>query len=103
MHDAELVEETLGIVGNHEQVSIDSRDFCKRFGLIHRAWMNNVLRKFQDDFEQLGEVRFENALSQQGSSVEFVLLNEEEANVATTYARNSDIVRAAKVLTTTHP
>lgn len=59
--------------------------------------MSNVLRKQLHRFEQLGIVRFENALNKRGSSTEFVLLNEDQTNLATMFARNSEEAADAKL------
>ena len=53
-----------------------------------------LVRKYHDDFQEFGEVRFQIELNKQGSATEYAWLNEDQATLLLTYMRNSDVVRA---------
>ncbi|MFM7012962.1 MAG: Rha family transcriptional regulator, partial [Betaproteobacteria bacterium] len=69
----------------------------------NRQWRHDdtdvlkLVKKYQSEFEELGEVRFETALNTQGSSTEYAVLNEDQATYLITLFTNTDIVRKFKL------
>lgn len=63
---------------------------------VEHASVILLVRKYQADLEEFGEVRFEIALNPQGSPTEYAELNEQQATLILTFMRNSDIVRTFK-------
>lgn len=55
-----------------------------------------LVRTYQSDLEDFGQVAFETRLNTQGTSTEYALLNEDQATLIITFMRNSDIVRDFK-------
>lgn len=55
-----------------------------------------LIRNYDDDLIDFGEVAFQTRLNQQGSPTEYALLNEQQATLLITYMRNSDVVRQFK-------
>lgn len=55
-----------------------------------------LVRKYQSDLQDFGEVRFEIRLNPQGSPTEYAILNEPQSTLLLTYMRNTEIVRAFK-------
>ena len=79
----------------------DSRIICKKLNLEHNKFLNNILYKYQEDFEQFGHLPFEkatvtNSVGAVNQQV-YALLNENQSNLALTYVRNTDEARACKI------
>ena len=66
------------------------------FSRDHRDVMK-LIRQFQSDFKEFGEVRFETALNPQGSPTEYVILSEDQATYLVTLFANSKVVRRFKI------
>ena len=66
---------------------------CK---LSHQSVLR-LVKKYQDDFAELGEVGFEIRLNPQGTPTEFAILNEDQATYLITLFRNNPIVRRFKL------
>ena len=56
-----------------------------------------LVRRYQEDLEVFGQVRFEIRLNPQGSPTEYATLNERQATLIISYMRNSEVVRAFKM------
>ena len=56
----------------------------------------NLIRKYEGDFKEFGELAFQTRLNTQGSPTEYALLNEDQATYLITLFRNNNIVRGFK-------
>ena len=56
-----------------------------------------LIRKYEKEFLELGQVAFEKRLSTQGSATEFAELNEDQATFLITLLKNTDIVLRFKL------
>jgi phage regulator Rha-like protein len=63
---------------------------------VDHASVIKLVRTYQSDLEEFGEVGFEIRPNPQGSPTEYALLNEQQSTLLLTYMRNTDIVRAFK-------
>lgn len=74
----------------------DSLAIAGGVGLDHKVVIR-LIRKYESDFIELGQVNFESSLNTQGSATEYAILNEDHATYLITLFRNSEIVRAFKL------
>ncbi len=77
----------------------DSRLICQKLSIAHGPFLTNIIRKYQKDFEQFGHLHFQNGKpNKQGGRPElYVLLNEDQTNLALTYVRNTEEARVCKI------
>lgn len=81
------------------QLVVDSRLVAKDLGIEHKAFIRTI-RKYQSEFEEMGQLSFENATVTNSvgavNQVVFCWLNEEQATYAMTLSRNTEKVRLCK-------
>lgn len=58
--------------------------------------MTAIIQKYENDFAELGKVRFEMEPLESGQKEKVYLLNEEQATLLMTYLRNNEVVRKFK-------
>jgi len=93
-----LQEIRLSVVGREPRV--DSRLIAARLGTDHRSTFR-LLTKFKSEFESLGIVRFEIALTgRKGMPEKFAYLNEDQSVFLLTLTRNTEKVVALKLALT---
>ena len=68
---------------------------AERTGVQHKNIMD-LVRTYQNDLEDFGEVAFETRLNFQGSPTEYAILNQAQSTLTLTYMRNTDVVRTFK-------
>lgn len=91
MTNIEIVQNDLGIP------VIDSRRVAEHLGVNHRAWVNNVLRKYLDRLEKrFGKVIIKNERNESGRLINVYLLNEVQCTYLLTISQNSDRVLELK-------
>jgi phage regulator Rha-like protein len=73
--------------------SLGVADGCKQ----NHKTVIGLVRKYKNEFEELGQVAFEKRLNTQGSPTEYALLNEDQATFLITIFRNNDIVLKFKL------
>lgn len=74
----------------------DTRLLAIHMGKKHRS-IFALVQANKSDFDEFGKVRFEIAPSPSGQPEKFAMLNEDQAYLLLTYARNNPKVRALKV------
>lgn len=79
-----------------EEPRADTRLLAQHMGKQHRSIFALVLAN-KSDFEEFGKVRFEIAPSSSGQAEKFAMLNEDQAYLLLTHARNNPKVRALKI------
>ncbi|RJX81287.1 Rha family transcriptional regulator [Pseudomonas sp. LS-2] len=78
--------------GDAVTTSLAIADGCE----VDHASVIKLVRTYQSDLGEFGEVGFEIRPNPQGSPTEYALLNEQQSTLLLTYMRNTDIVRAFK-------
>lgn len=87
----------LVILKNHD-IFTNSLVIAKGTDNKHNS-ITRVIRKFKDDFEDFGKVRFLDLKSknpQGGRTIKIYLLNEQQATLLMTYLKNTEVVRKFK-------
>ncbi|NMM82421.1 hypothetical protein B2J86_16035 [Acidovorax sp. SRB_14] len=74
----------------------DTRLLAEHLGNKHKS-LFELVKSYKTDFEALGKVPFQTEALPSGQSEKFALLNEDQAYLLLTYARNSTRVRALKL------
>ena len=74
----------------------DTRLLAEHLGNKHKS-LFELVKSYKADFEVLGKVPFQTEALLSGQSEKFALLNEDQAYLLLTYARNSAKVRALKL------
>lgn len=76
---------------------VSSRDVAARLDVDHRHTYEMIL-DYRADFEALGKLRFETAeIKGRGQPAKYLMLNEDQAYLLLTYARNTPAARACKL------
>lgn len=78
----------------------DTRLLAEHLGNKHKS-LFELVKSYKADFEALGKVPFQTEALLSGQSEKFALLNEDQAYLLLTYARNSAKVRALKLMMVT--
>ena len=89
----------LQVLNIQNSLLVDSRDVAVELGIEHSDWMQNTVKKHQDDIEQaFGVLRFENGkVKAMGRPVKYALLTEDQATFLMTLSTNTPQVIRAKV------
>lgn len=77
--------------GNYDKGEIVTNTFivAENAGISHRSIRDNISKKWKDDLEEFGVLRFENAEVEVGRPETYYLLNEQQATLLFTFMRNS--------------
>jgi phage regulator Rha-like protein len=75
---------------------VDSRLIAERLGIQHSVLIRNI-KKYTEQFQQLGQLSFENAVGGSNNPQKYIFLNEDQAVFALTLSRNTKEVVQLKL------
>ena len=91
------INEAVVLVQTKGEPRADSRLMARELGVQHHS-LFELLKKYPEDFGQLGILRFQTeVINGRGQPEKFALLNEDQAFLLLTYARNTKRVHSLKV------
>ncbi len=81
-----------------QEARVDSRLIAGQLEISHQKMVNNLIYKYQSDFEEFGVLPFKKAkVKSMGRPEQYTLLNEDQAYLLLTYSRNTPRVRRLKI------